>query len=67
MSSEKFMKHMNQPIVVKFKDNEGNEDEFKFKPLNVFQFTTLMVLGEKMEKLGTKNEPLDRETIPSMS
>ena len=37
-------------------NNEGEEDEFKFKPLNVEQFVTMMVLGERLQENPSKED-----------
>ena len=44
----KFKKHMNKNVKVTLKNIEGEDDEFEFKPLNVEQFATMMVLGERI-------------------
>ena len=50
MDIEKFKKHINKGIKVKLKASDGTEDEFEFKPLNVEQFSTMMILGNKLNK-----------------
>lgn len=41
---QRFRNHINAPVTVKF-----GEDEFTFKPLNVKQFATLMLISDKLE------------------
>jgi len=55
-SIEKFKKHINKSVKVVLKNKDGEEDEFEFKPLNVEQFTTLMVLGDKINKTGDSSD-----------
>lgn len=41
---QRFRNHINAPVKVKFGD-----DEFEFKPLNVKQFSTLMLISDKLD------------------
>jgi len=50
MSVEKFKKHINKPVKIMLNDQEGNDDEFEFQPLNVKQFSTMMILGDRISK-----------------
>ena len=56
---EKFNKHCNKSITVKLKNKEGEEDEFEFKPLNVLQFSTMMVVGDNINKSTDKKESVN--------
>jgi len=63
-SIEKFKKYMNGNVKVTLVAPDGTADEFEFKPLNVNQFATLMILGEKLDP--AKNAAPDIETAKSM-
>lgn len=59
--NEQFRKHMNQPVDIVI-----GEDTFKFKPLNVFQFTSLMIISDKVEKNKKDGEQMGEDTIKAM-
>lgn len=61
---EKFRKHVNEKVKVKLKAKDGTEDEFEFKPLNINQFTQMMILGERMSKV--EQEGIDAEAAKEM-
>lgn len=56
-----FEKHMNQPVSYVI-----GEDTFKFKPLSVFQFTSLMIISDKVEKSKKEGVEMGEDTIKSM-
>jgi len=64
---DKFQKHCNQPVIIKLKQKDGDEeDEFKFKPLNVQQFSTMMVVGDNINKATEKNEGVSPSDAKAM-
>lgn len=58
---DKFKKHINEPIEVKLKNREGEENTFKFKPLNAEQFTKMMILGDAFENQMKEKNMVDKE------
>lgn len=46
---EKLKRHLAKDIPLTFKNSEGVEDTFYFKPLNVEQQATMMEIGKRME------------------
>lgn len=66
MSNEKFQKHINQKIPFVFKDLDGNDDTFMFKPLNVNQFATLMFLADTMDKHEKNKTTIAKESMQEM-
>lgn len=56
---DKFKKHFNGSVEVTLLDINGVEDIFKFKPLNVVQYATMMVLGEQIQKNPTKENAIE--------
>lgn len=65
MASEKFKKHMGRPVQfpITGEDDNGEKvtDIFEFRPLNVEEFTTLMVLGDKFKDADKTGKNITRE------
>lgn len=62
---EKIKRHLGKPIPIPIKNEDGVEDIFYFKPLNVGQQAILVEIGNKMREKGTIN--LDGKEIPKVS
>ena len=59
---EKFKKHMNHDVTITLKNSEGEVDDFTFKPLSVDHFTTLMILGDEIQKKADSSDGIKPET-----
>lgn len=46
---EKLKRHLAKDVPLTFKNSEGVEDTFYFKPLNIEQQATMMEIGRRME------------------
>ena len=50
---EKFRRHLAKPVKFTLPGENGTEDEFEFKPMNVEMFTEFMAISEQMDKKPT--------------
>lgn len=66
MASDKFKKHMGRPVQFSLTNENKDTDIFEFKPLNVDEFTQLMILADKFKDAESKNkvaEPSDAKGL----